>query len=205
LPLVKRKLFVPCREDECFKLYELLKEKMPSVNYASFDVTEKGLLIEVYGYESDVKELWFEIKRLVGPLKEITRKSGVRKYSVDLITKMIKKTFPPRVLVEVLKRLNYYADLLEGENQLATNASFEEVVRLAEKTADLNNEASRVAGNTSTRNYIVALCIITGLSIDEIVKESLEQGLLSQNESGKYIVTRDWRSALDVFLKSTRR
>jgi len=205
LPLVKRKLFIPCSGEECLKLYELLRDKMPPVNYVSLNLMDKGLLIEVYGYETDVKETWFLIKRLLAPLKEASKKSGLRRISVDLISKSIHGTFPLRALIEVLRRMNYLVEYSVEENTIVTNASFEVVVSIASRIASLNSEASKVASNTSTRYYLASASIIAGLSIDKVIEVSLTIGFLTQDQSGKYVLTRDWRTALDLFIKATKK
>lgn len=205
MPLVKRKFYVPCSEIECLKLYELLKEKIPSVNYVSMNITEKGLLIEAYGYESDIKDLWFEVKNIVGPLKEVTRKKGIRKYKVSLLVKMIHKTFPPKLLVEVLNRMNYRAEYREIEDEVLTNAPLEVITNMAEKIANVNNEAGKLAMSTSTRYYVVAACVLTNLPIEDVVKYSIELGLMKNTQDNRYAIVTDWRTALDSFLKNVKR
>ncbi len=196
---------MPCSETECLKLYELLKEKAPSVNYMSMEVMDKGLLIEVYGYETDVKDLWFELKKITAPLKEITRKTGMRKYSVSILAKMIHRSFPPRLLVEVLRRMNYRAEYVEEEDIIASNAPLEVVASTAERVADLNKEVGKSAASTSTRYFMVAACTLTNLPLNEVIKYSFEHGLLRALQENKYVLAMDWRTALDLFLKNVKR
>lgn len=205
MPLVKRKLYVPCRDDECLKIYELLRDRMPSISYISMELSEKGLLIEAYGYESDIRDLWVEIKRIIGPLKEITRRSGLRKYNVSLITRAIRKTFPPRLLAEVLRRMHYTAEYSGEEDAIVTNAPYEEVLKVVEKLVALNEEVGKVAANTSTRYYLVASCTLAELPVEDVLKLSADMGLLTRTESGKWILTKDWRTALEELLKSIKK
>lgn len=205
MPLVKRRFYVSCREDECLKLYELLKDRIPSVNYVSMELTSRGLFVEVYGYESDIKDLWAEIKGLTGSLKEITRKSGLKRYEVSLLTKIIRKTFPPRILAEVLKRMSYRVEYSGSEDAIVTDAPGEEVTRLAEKIAELNTDAGKHAANTSTRYFIVAGCVLSGLTVEEVIRISAHLGLIEQLEGGKNMLTVDWRTALDEFLKNVKK
>jgi hypothetical protein len=204
LPLVKKKFYIACTEQECLKLYELLKDRMPTIAQVIIEVTEKGLLVEAYGYETDIKDLWFSIKSLIGPLKEATRKAGIKKIKVELVTKTIHKTFPPRVLVETLRRKGFYIEYNAEDGSIVTSASFNEVVALADKIADLSVQASRLPATTSTRYFVIAACAITGLSIEEVINMAMEIGLIEQGEGGRYIVKRDWRESLDSFLKHVR-
>lgn len=203
MPLVKRRFYITCAEDECFKLYELVKDKIPAVSHVTIEITSRGLLVEAYGHETDVKELWYEIKRVVGPLKEAMRKPGLKKYSVSLIVKTIHRTISPRILVEVLKRSSYSARYIDEEDAIYTNASFEEIVRYAERIAMLNEEVGRYVSTTSTRYYMIAACALSNLSISDVVKISIELGLIRQVDESRYVLNRDWRSALDLFLKHT--
>ncbi|MEM1719666.1 MAG: DUF2067 family protein [Desulfurococcaceae archaeon] len=205
MPLIKRRFYVPCKEDECLKLYELLKDRMPSINYISMQLTGRGLLLEAHGYESDIKDLWIEVKRLVGPLKEITRKAALRKYPISLVAKMIRKTFPPKLLMEILRRMNYTAEHLSDEDSIVTNAPLEVILRLAERIADLNPEATRLAANTSTRYYIIAGCILSEMSLEGVVGLSADLNILKRSEDGRHVLVVDWRTALDIFLKNIKK
>lgn len=205
MPLVKRRFYVSCKEDECLKLYELLKDRMPSVNYVSMELTGRGLFVEVYGYETDVKDLWAEIKGLTSSLKEITRKSGLRRYEVSLLTKIIRKTFPPRLLAEVLKRMSHRVEYSGDEDVIVTDAPSEDVTRLAEKIAELNAYVGKYAANTSTRYFMVAGCILSGLAVEEMIKISTRLGLIEQLGEGKSTLTVDWKKALDEFLKNVKK
>ena len=195
-------MFIPCREDECLKLYELAKDKLPATSYVEFQLTSKGLVIEAYGYETDVKALWFELKKLLPPLKEaLSTSKKVKKYEVGLVAKIIQKTFPPLVLVEVLKHKGYHARFLGESNSIESNASLEEVLEVASKVAELNIEAGKISRNTSTRYYIAALSALTGLPVEEVARLSVKHGLLRE-EGGVYVVTLDWREALNKALKT---
>jgi len=209
LPLIKRRFHIPCREDECLKLYELLKERLPPVSYVSIELTNKGLLVEAYGYESDVKQLWIEAKKLIGPLKEVWGKSGLKKYEVDLLARIARKTLPPRVLVEVLRKMLYVAEYDDNSNAITTNAPRDEVLKLAEKVAELNTIVGKYAANTSTRYFIIAGSVLSGLDPEEVVRISMSLGLLRQHEndeeSEKKELTVNWKEALENFLKNVKK
>ena len=209
MPLIKRRFHIPCREDECLKLYELLKERLPPVSYVSIELTNKGLLVEAYGYESDVKQLWIEAKKLIGPLKEVWGKSGLKKYEVDLLARIARKTLPPRVLVEVLRKMLYVAEYDDNSNAITTNAPRDEVLKLAEKVAELNTIVGKYAANTSTRYFIIAGSVLSGLDPEEVVRISMSLGLLRQHEndeeSEKKELTVNWKEALENFLKNVKK
>jgi hypothetical protein len=204
LPYVKRRMHIKCREDECLKLYELLKDKIPALSYVRLEMTSSGLLIEAYGYESEIKELWFVVRKTLASLREVLSAKPSKKYSVDLLVRMTRKTFPPEVLVEVLRARGHHAEFLSGEGVIVSSAPLEEVVELANKVAELNREAGRVSKGTSTRYFIAACSAILGTSVDDVVKISLELNILREDE-GKYTLTREWRKALNEVLKALKR
>jgi hypothetical protein len=201
LPLVKRRFSISCREEECSKLYEIVKDKLPALSHIEFVFTNKGLLIEVYGYESDVKTAWFEIKRTLKALKEaMTPRSDMRKYSVDLITRITRRTFSPELLVEVIKRMGRRAVYVREENSIFSDMPLEEVTKVAESIAEKNAQLAKTCKNTSTRYFLVACTVISGLPVEDVVRISQEIRLLGQDE-GKYIVKSDWKRAVDEFYK----
>ncbi|MEM2025584.1 MAG: DUF2067 family protein [Desulfurococcaceae archaeon] len=204
MPLVKRRLYVPCKGDECIKIYELLKDHMQSVMSVEMKITGKGILFEVYGYETDIKSLWVQVKSLIASIKELASKSGLYKYNVELLVKMSRKTFPPKLLVEVLKRNKHSAVFLSEENIIVTTASIEEVLELIHKIYELNSKAMKLAETTSTRYYLIACCIISAKTLEEVVSISLNTGVLEPGERGGYTLKLDWRAALDLALKSIK-
>lgn len=205
MPLVKRRFFVPCREEECSKLYELVKDRLPPLSHAEFSFTSEGLFIEMYGYETDVKSAWLEIRRVLKSLKEaLSARRGLKKHSVELINQTIRKTFPPGLLVEIAKRLGREAVFARGENAILSDMSFEEITRLAELVAENNASLAKISKNTSTRYYLVACVVLTGLPVEEVVEISRSLGLVDVEEDGRVVVKLEWRSALDKFYRNSK-
>lgn len=201
MPLVKRRFFVPCTGETCLKLYELVKDHIPSLSYISIEITSKGLLIEAYGHETDVKDAWYEIRRILGPLREATRTGRYKKYTTSLLARMIHRTLPPRLLVEALKRKGFEAKYIEEEDAIYTTADLDIVRELADKVASLNIEAGRYAYNSSTRYFLVLVAIITGSSIVESIEKAVNRGLLEEREDSRFALKMDWRNAIEEFLK----
>ena len=128
MPLIKRSFYIPCRGDECFKLAEIIREKIPVVEQVDIEVGESGLYITMYGYKTDIKNAWSYIKRLVSSYKSaIIERGGVRRIKVEYIVEKTRHTFPPRLLVEILKHMGYTVELSENKEDIITNASLEVV------------------------------------------------------------------------------
>ncbi|MEM1761462.1 MAG: DUF2067 family protein, partial [Desulfurococcaceae archaeon] len=94
---------------------------------------------------------------------------------------------------------------LSDEDSIVTNAPLEEILRLAERIADLNPEATRLAANTSTRYYIIAGCILSEMSLEGVVGLSADLNILKRSEDGRHVLVVDWRTALDIFLKNIKK
>ncbi len=69
MPLIKRSFFIPCRGDECLKLLEALKSIL-NVNEATISISEGGILIELYGYKTDIKRFWSKSRKIVSTYKK---------------------------------------------------------------------------------------------------------------------------------------
>ncbi len=69
MPLIKRSFFIPCRGEECLKLVEALKSSL-NVNEATISISEGGILIELYGYKTDIKRSWSKSRRIISAYKK---------------------------------------------------------------------------------------------------------------------------------------
>lgn len=205
MPFTKRRFVIPCREEECLKIYDLLKDKIPLVNQVLIEFTKSGILIEAYGYETDIKNLWYEVKKTTRSLREIERGIGLRRYSISLISRIIHDTFPPRLLVEALKKMHYSAEYSDEGDVIVSNADLETVVKTASKISELNKITSRRASNTSTRYFLISASTVTDLEVEKVVKKAIELGLLEEVDEGKVILRLDWRQALDILIRNIKK
>ncbi len=69
MPLIKRSFYISCRGEECLKLVEALKRSL-NVNEATISISEGGILIELYGYKTDVKRSWSKSRKIVSAYKK---------------------------------------------------------------------------------------------------------------------------------------
>lgn len=203
MPLVKRRFRVPCRGDECIKLYEYVKEKAPSIEYVEYEVSDNGLIINAYGYESEVKKLWSMVKNYVKVWKGIVEKPG--SYRVDALVKVTRKTFPPEVLVIVLEKQGYFAEYNSGDGVIYTNAGSERVIELINRISELNSIVKDMVKGTATRYFALASSILTGLQPAEVLEVASRLGLAEPSDEGRYALKYEWRRAIDLFIKNSRK
>ena len=204
MPLIKRSFYVPCKGEECYKLAELIREKAPVVEQIDIGITDSGLYITMYGYKTDIRNAWSYIKRLVSSYKSaVVEHGGKRRIRVDYVVERIGHTFPPKLLIEILKYKGYVAELSEFKNEIITNASLEVVEETASKIHELINEIRFNVRGTTTKYYVVAASILTGMKPEEVYRHGLELNHLVI-EDEKYRIRVEWRSALREFLKAFR-
>ncbi|ACL11741.1 DUF2067 family protein [Desulfurococcus amylolyticus] len=199
MPLVKRRYRIPCRGEECLKLYELVKERVPSIEHVEFAVTSNGLIVDAYGYETDLKKLWIELKNYSRMAKGVSG-PGLQAFSIDVIVKLTRKTFPPEVLVKILEKQGYKARLEDGT--IYTNIEKNRILELVERISELNTAIRGRVKGTAARYFIITVTIITGLQLDDAINHAVEAGLLGVDESGLYVLKHEWRDAVDLFIKS---
>ncbi len=200
MPLIKRVFHVNCSGEECLKIAEIIRENI-TVTEVHIDIKDYGLVIEIYGYKSDVKNAWNKIKKLVAMYKNVSRtiKGGEVLYPVEYIVSLIKKTFPPLLLVEVLKRKGYSSRYEDGK--IITNAEIEEVKSIAEKIADIINEIRYDVKGTTSKYFVAAASILLGLEPSEVIEKAINHGLMYLDEDEKARIRYEWRQALDKFVK----
>ncbi|MCY0868476.1 MAG: DUF2067 domain-containing protein [Desulfurococcus sp.] len=202
MPLVKRRFRVPCRGERCLELYEALKERIPPLSYLELEVTDNGIIVNAYGYEVDVKKLWRELKSFAG-LKRGEVHQGLNSYRVDMIVKASGVTFPLEVLLLVLKAQGYTASIVE--NTLYTNAGVDHVVNTARRISELNTMVKSVVKGKAARYYVVASAVALGLQLEDVIQRSLELGVMEADDSGLYVLRKEWRRAVEEFVKLSKR
>jgi len=201
MPFTKRFFYVPCKGEECFKLAEVIREKAPAVEQVDISISDHGLYIVMYGYESDVKSAWRYVRSLVASYKSAVKtKHGLTRVKVEYIVSKVRRTFPPRLLVEVLKRMGYRAELSEDSSSIETNAPVEKLEELADLIAKRADEVRYEVRGTATKYYVVAASILSGKPVSEVLNIGVALGHLKLDENEKYSIVVEWRQALSEFL-----
>jgi len=206
LPLIKRFFYIPCRGEECFKLAELIKEKIPSVEYVDITIEEDGLYITMYGYKTDIKYAWEYIRRLVSSYKSsiTTLKGGVKRIKIEYLVEKIRKTFPPIVLVEILERLGYKAGLNQDKTEIYTDAPIELIEEIVNKIWEVINVIKYDVRGTTTKYFVVVLSIVLKMEPEQVLSRAHSMGIMDKDEEGKYRIKKEWRKALNEFISEYR-
>lgn len=201
MPLVKRLFYVNCRGEECSKLSEIITENIPSTEQVDIAITDWGLYITIYGYKSDIKNIWRKIRSIVNSYRSsaIVGEKHSR-VSLEYLFNKLKHTFPPNMLVYILKKLNYRAEYIVDENIIVTNASLSIVEDVSKRIVKLINDIKHRVSGTTTKYYVIASCILTNKSIDEVLVIGLENNHLYIDQDGKYRLKIEWRKALEEFI-----
>ncbi len=206
MPLIKRFFYIPCKGEECFKLAELIKEKIPSVEYIDITIEEDGLYIIMYGYKTDIKYAWEYIRRLVSSYKSsiTTLKGGVKRIKIEYLVEKIRKTFPPIVLVEILERLGYKAGLNQDKTEIYTDAPLELIEEIVNKIWEVINVIKYDVRGTTTKYFVVVLSIVLKMEPEQVLSRAHSMGIMDKDEEGKYRIKKEWRKALNEFINEYR-
>ncbi|MGB9827819.1 MAG: DUF2067 family protein [Thermosphaera sp.] len=204
MPLVKRRFYVNCSHDECVEIIQRVSEKLPSIDTVEYEVGEDGMLIEMYGYSTDIKKAWAVIKEY---FKRSGRPGGkgLVKYSLKSLARQTGKTFPPMVLVKLLGLKGFKASYSSMDEAIHTDAGMDVLTDLINRIdAAVALVRDRVKG-TAGKYYLTTLIVATGLGLEDIVSESLRLGHLTINEeNGLLSLAVEWDKGVDEFIKNYR-
>ena len=202
MPLIKRFFYIPCRGEECFKLAELIREKIPSVEYVDITIEEDGLYITMYGYKTDIKYAWEYIRRLVSSYKSsiTTLRGGIKRIKIAYLVEKTRKTFPPIVLVEILERLGYKAGLNQEKTEIYTDAPTELIEEIVNKIWEVINAIKYDVRGTTSKYFVVVSSIVLKMDPEQVLSRAYSMGIMDKDEEGKYRIKKEWRKALNEFI-----
>ncbi len=202
MPLVKRVFRVRCISEPCEKIAERISEHVALVGEYTITIHDNWISIEFHGYESEIKRAWARIKSLLAGLPKAGR--GGSSFELNALFRDLGSTFPPRVLVEVLKRRGFTAALDKDSNRVITNAGKEVVYELSKRIIEL---AKRMPGNVrglSTKYYLLTIGALTGAPLEEILERALAFSHLRRDEEGSIVLNIEWVQGVDEFLKKVK-
>ncbi|WP_440060242.1 DUF2067 family protein [Thermogladius sp. 4427co] len=198
MPLSKKVYRIKCVDEPCEKLAEAIGDRISLLGEYNIRIENNYIIIELYGYESDIKKAWFKIKSLLGvPAKG---GKGLAGYRLDYFFRELGATFSPRILVEVLKRRGFVVETGEDASIIYTNAGREIVVDIARRIIELSNNIPKDVKGSSTRYYLVTLGVLTGVSIQELVDKAVELGHIRRDREGLRLAV-EWVRGVEEFLK----
>ncbi len=202
MPVIKREFFIPCRGVDCFKLAELIQENV-SIGEMAIDIRDNGLYIAFYGYKSDIRRAWARVKKVLRDYRSSIRRTPLGyRVSIDYIVSSIKKTFPPILLVEIVKRMGYSVRYSSG--YIETDMDVEELKEIASKIADIVYQLRYEVRSTACKYFIVAASILTGREPSNVIDDAIGKELVYLDEDGKPRLRVEWRRAIDIYTKYVR-
>ncbi len=200
MPLTKRIFHVSCHGDECVELANIIAEKTPPVESLNISIGENSLIIEMYGYRTDIRRAWEYIKRMVRAYRgQAVAGRGIKKYNIQYLVEKIHKTFPPRLLVEILSRRGYRAGY-DGE-YVETDADPGIIEELIEQINEITQRIRHRLRGTTTKYFVIAASILRNKEVEDVIEEAMNKGLLVLGEDNRLILVKEWRSALDEMLR----
>lgn len=142
----------------------------------------KGDKVKVFiPHSEDYQEVVRKVKLLYMEMRS-SSKIGLRRYDSTTILSVasLEIAIPLQALVDAL-RLSGHKASLEG-TAIVTNASFHEVVRLAEKLSHCYSEAVKVGLPAPIRRLIAAAAACANLSVQDILDALEQRGLIKRDD-----------------------
>ena len=197
MSVVKRKLFtinlppgIPLE-----KVYEKVSSAIRA-GYAEITIRGNKLFIEVTGTEHEIKDSWYRVRQAVAELWELYRLSRGEEASIEAIVKEAGRTFPPEVLVYVLKLQGYDAKLASDGSKISTNAPLDVVVRNARAIAEVMDEIRFMVKGTAAKRLIAALSVGLGEPPEKVIEYGLKSRVLVEDDVEGVRLREEWRRAI---------
>jgi len=202
MPLVKRRFRVKCVDEPCEKLAERISDGISIAGEYSVTIQDGFVTVEFYGYESEIKKAWNKIKSMLAGSPKVEK--GVFVYDVNAVFKDIGSTFPPRVLVEVLRRQGFTAVLSGEGDKIRTNASRQTVYSISSRIAEVARSIPGEIRGLSTKYYLLTISVLTSLPVEEVIGRGIEAAHLKRDENGFITLNIEWLQGVDDFLKRVK-
>ncbi len=195
--VIKRKLFtinlppgIPLE-----KVYEKVSSAIRA-GYAEISIRGGKLFVEVTGTDYEIKDSWYRIRQAVAELWELYKLSRGEEASIEAIVKEAGRTFPPEVLVYVLRLQGYDAQLSEDNTRIRTTAPLEVVVQNARAIAEVIDEIRFRVKGTAARRLIAALAVGLREPPEKVIEYGLKSRVLVEDEVEGIRLREEWRRAL---------
>ncbi len=198
-----RSFYVKCLGEECEEILAYILENVKARD-VSYRVTPSGIYITIRGLEPEIRDAWQRIRYYASLSKRLRSGRGIVEVPINHLAKEAGVTVSAQALVEALKLRGYKAEFSEG--LLRSDAPRDELLELARTLGEVSRELGlRVRGSAARRVVSVAVAL-TGMNVEEVLGEAERLGLLVYDEySNRFVLTREWRDALRLLLKSLRR
>ncbi len=196
MPII-RKFVLNCIDKEtCMELVNTLLENLPATTYLSYRLRGDKLEITVYGLKHEVQNIWSLIKYYYSNVLKIMSQKykEYKEYPIDYIVSKTRRTFPPDILVEILKVKGFHA--LHEDNIIKTNAPIEEVLELASKIAELLDKIKYDVRGKATKKVVVLTSLLLKMDPNDAINRLLNEGILRKDDEGKPILAIDKETAI---------
>ena len=180
---ISRKFVLNCIDEQtCIELVNTLLENLPTTMYVSYRIRGNKLEIVVQGLKHDVQGIWALIKHYHSDLLKIKaqKMKEFKEYPIRYIVSKIRRTFPPDIVVEILKAKGYKADL--EDDKITTNANLDMVSDIASKVAKILDEIRYDVVGKSTKKIVVYASILLDKNPKDIVRVLIDEGILVEDE-----------------------
>ncbi len=198
-----RSFYVKCSGEECEDILSYLLENVKARDI-SYRVTPSGIYVTIRGLEPEIRDAWQRIRYYSSLAKRLRSGRGVVEIPVNHIAKETGVTVSAQALVEALRLKGYKAEFAEG--LIRSDAPREELLGLARVLGEVAKSLGMVVRGSAARRLVSVAVALTGTRAEDVLEVAGRLGLMVYDEdSGRYVLTREWRDALRLLLRALRR
>ena len=179
--IVEKVFHVECEsQDLCTELLEKVDEELSSIATVIAEVRGNKIRFRIIGFEPDVQRTIIKLREIVNLFRKSksSPKYGVRS---EELAKLAKRTVPLELLSIVL-RVNGIPARARGDIIYA-DTDMDTLVQYARELGEALERASKLSLPFTTRRFVAACNVLTGLDPSQIVRKAFDAGIL--NEDGE--------------------
>lgn len=179
------------------ELINTLLDNLPPTTLIYYRIRGDKIEITVQGLKHEVQGIWALIKHYYSDIMKVKSQTAkqVKEYPITYIVSKIRRTFPPDVLVEVLRTLGYTAEI--RDDSVLTNADLDKIISIASKIADIIDRIKYEVVKKSTKKIIAYAAIVLDKEPEKVIEELKNAGILVEDdEAGKPMIRMDIAQAI---------
>ncbi len=179
--IVEKIIHVPCESQEiCTELLEKVDEELSSQATIIAEVRGGKIRFRIIGFEPDVQRTVIKLREIISLFMK-SRSSPKYGVKADELAKLARRTVPLELLAIVL-RLNGINTEVKG-NTIYADTDMDTLVQYARELGEAIERVSKLSLPYTTRRFVAACSVLTGLEPHQVARKALELGIL--NEDGE--------------------
>jgi len=179
--IIEKVLQIDCgSQDLCTELLEKIDEELSSQATVVAEVRGGKIRVRIIGFEPEVQRTAIRLREIVNLFRR-SKSSPRYGVSADELAKLARKTVPVELLAIVL-RLSGVSARAKG-SMIYADTDMDTLIEYARELGEALEKASRLPLPFTTRRFVAACSMLTGLEPHQVARKAIEMGIL--NEDGE--------------------